>query len=333
MILKGVYSLAIDAKVSFMNMAEKRLKDEVTANVMTKVMSILSDVMQSFDFRETTEFDGTDDLLSCYIDALRVQGRTEKTIARYKYIITRLVDYLKKPIRQITVYHLRNYITERKNNGVADSTIEGEREVFSAFFNWLQRESLIEKNPTSNLGTVKCAKKEKKIFNEIDIAKLNSGCNTIRDKAIINFLSSTGCRISEMTSLNRDQVRFDSLECVVHGKGNKERIVYMSPVAGMYLKEYLQSRKDNEEPLFLGIRNERLQPGGVREMLNVIARKMGVDHVHPHKFRRTLATELSRKGMQIQEIARILGHDKLDTTMTYVILNNDDVRASYRKYA
>ena len=325
--------MAIDAKMNFLSYTEQRLKSDVTASVMTKVLAVMSDVMQSFDMREIEVLGGIDDLVQCYLDALRVQGRSEKTINRYKYVINRLLQYLKIPVRQITVYHLRNYIAERKNNGLADSSVENERQVFSAYFNWLQRESLIDKNPISNLGTIKVPKKEKKTFSEIEMAKLNAGCETIRDKAIINFLSSTGCRISEMTELNRNQIHFDTLECIVHGKGDKERTVYMSSVAGMYLKEYINSRKDDDEALFLGQRRERLQPGGVRIMLNTLAKRTGVEHVHPHKFRRTLATELSRKGMQIQQISRILGHDKIDTTMKYVILNNDDVRASYRKYA
>lgn len=325
--------MAIDAKVGFLNETERRLSTEVTADVMARVRSILADIMEQYDILDVSGSDERDDLIECYIDALRVQGRSEKTLARYRYVIGKLLDYLKIPVRKITVYHLRNYIAYRKQNGIKDSTMEGEREVFTAYFNWLQRESLIDRNPTANLGTVKCAKKEKKTFTEIDIAKLNSGCKTVRDKAILNFLSSTGCRISEMTELDRTSVDFNSLECVVHGKGNKERVVYLSQVAGMYLKEYLFQRTDSDNALFIGMRDERLQPNGVRIMLKTLANKVGVEHVHPHKFRRTLATELSRKGMPIQEIAKILGHDKIDTTMQYVVLNKDDVKASYRKYA
>jgi site-specific recombinase XerD len=136
-----------------------------------------------------------------------------------------------------------------------------------------------------------------------------------------------------MTGLNRDAVNFESLECVVHGKGNKERTAYMSEVAGMLLQEYLASRKDFNQALFVGQRKERLQPGGVRAMLKVLAKEVGVDHVHPHKFRRTLATDLARHGMPIQEIANILGHEKIDTTMKYVVLNKEDIKTSYRRYA
>ena len=326
--------MAIDAKVSFMNMAEKKMSAEITADTMSKVMRIIADVLEGYEMREVISFiDQTDDLLTCYLDALKVQGRSEKTISRYRYVIGRTMKEIGVPTRRVTVYHLRAYLAKRQENGIMDTSIESERQTLSAYFNWLQRENLIDKNPVSNLGTVKVAKREKKTLTDIELARLNNSCETVRDKAIINFLASTGCRISEMTDLNRDQIRFDSLECVVHGKGNKERVVYLSPVAGMYLKEYIASREDDEEALFMGQRKERLQPGGVRIMLKTLAKKAGVENVHPHKFRRTLATELSRKGMSIQEVARILGHDKIDTTMKYVMLNDDDVRASYRKYA
>jgi site-specific recombinase XerD len=128
-------------------------------------------------------------------------------------------------------------------------------------------------------------------------------------------------------------VDFNSLECVVHGKGNKERTVYLSEVAGMFLSEYLNSRKDFSQALFVGKRKERLQPGGVRAMLKELAATTGVDHVHPHKFRRTLATELARHGMPIQDVARILGHEKIDTTLKYIVSNKEDIKSNYRRYA
>ena len=179
----------------------------------------------------------------------------------------------------------------------------------------------------------KRAKKEKKTYSGVDLERLNLECRTVRDRAIISFLSSTGCRISEMTGLDRAAVDLEKLECVVHGKGAKDRTVYLSDVAGMLISQYLAERKDDNPALFVGCRNERLQPGGVRIMLKAVAKRAGVDHVHPHKFRRTLATELSRKGMPIQEVANILGHEKIDPTMKYVILNKDDVKSSYRRYA
>ena len=166
-----------------------------------------------------------------------------------------------------------------------------------------------------------------------ELERLNRCCTNRRDRAILHFLRSTGCRISEVTELDRSVVNIESLECVVHGKGNKERTVYLDDVAGMVLAEYLDSRTDDNPALFVNRYKERMQPGGVREMLNKLAEAAGVDHVHPHKFRRTLATNMSRHGMPIQEVAKILGHEKLDTTMKYVVLNKDDVKASYRRFA
>lgn len=158
-------------------------------------------------------------------------------------------------------------------------------------------------------------------------------CKTIRDRAILAFMLSTGCRISEMCQLNRDDVDLNTMECRVLGKGNKERIVFLDQVAAMLLREYLAQRKDDSPALFVGRLTNRLSPNGVRKMLSNISSASTVDHVHPHKFRRTLATSLIRHGMPIQEVAAILGHDKLDTTMQYVVLDKTDVKNSYRRYA
>lgn len=326
--------MAIDAKVDFLRQTEQALADKVTVSDMAQIMNVISDVLQGYDMRSIEVWeDRNDDLLSCYLAAMRVECRSEKTIARYEYVIRRMMEFVTVPTRRITVHHLRNYLAHEKERGVADSTLEGTRQIFSAYFNWLQRESLIEKNPTANLGTVKVAKKEKLRYTEIEMEKLNQNCETIRDRAILHFLASTGCRISEMTELNRDDVDLEKLECVVHGKGNKERTVFLSEVAGMIIREYLDGRKDDSEALFIGRIGERLQPGGVRFMLNELAKRAGVEHVHPHKFRRTLATELTRRGMPIQEVAKILGHEKIDTTMRYLDMNNETVKANYRRYA
>lgn len=326
--------MAIESKVDLMRDLEMLLADKITAADLNHVLKAAADVLDGYDVQRAKAFDNEkDDLLICFVAAMKVECRSQKTIDRYVYIIRRLMEFVKVPTRRVTVYHLRSYLAAEKERGIADRTLEGYREIFSAYFNWLQRESLIEKNPTVNLGAIKVAKKEKKTYSEIDLEKLNHNCKSIRDRAIINFLSSTGCRISEMIELNRNDVRIQDLECVVHGKGNKERTVYLSPVAGMLLDQYLRTRTDDDPALFINKRRERLMQNGVRVMLKKLAKAAGVDHVHPHKFRRTLATDLSRHGMPIQEVASILGHEKLDTTMKYVILNKDDIRSSYRRYA
>ena len=323
----------IDAKVSFMTLVEEQMAGTLTVEQMKTLHTVCSAVLDRFDLVELNTNDEKDDLIDCYVAAMKVECRSQKTIDRYVYIIGNLMKYAKVPTRRISVYHLRNYLAHEKERGICENTLEGYREVFSAYFNWLQRESLIEKNPCANLGVIKVPKKEKQAYTNADLEKLNWFCQDTRDRAILHFLRSTGCRISEVTELNRDAVNLDSLECIVHGKGNKERTVYLDEVAGMLLTEYLNERTDDHPALFIGKKKERLQPGGVRCMLKKLAARAGVDHVHPHRFRRTLATDLARHGMPIQEVAKVLGHEKLDTTMGYVVLNKDDIKASYRRYA
>ena len=322
----------IDAKVSFMSQMEAGMADTLTVEQMKKMQTVGYAILDKFDLVELEDEMEQDDLLDCYVSAMKVECRSQKTIDRYVYVIGRMMEFVKVPTRRVSVYHLRNYLTHEKERGICEQTLEGYREIFSAYFNWLQRESLIDRNPCVNLGVIKVPKKEKKTYTDAELERLNWFCGNIRDRAILHFLRSTGCRISEITGLNRDQVNLELLECVVHGKGNKERTVYLDEVAGMLLAEYLNGRIDDVPALFINKQHDRLNPGGVRAMLNKLAEKAGVDHVHPHKFRRTLATDLARHGMPIQEVAKVLGHEKLDTTMKYVVLNKDDVKASYRRY-
>lgn len=321
-------------KAIFLKEFEQELSDSVTASTMSKILSIASDILGGYDLVKTSDdTSDKDDLLSAYVSAMKIQGRSSKTIARYIYVIKRMMKSVNVSTHQITVYHLRRYLSDEKERGINDSTLEGTRQIFSAYFNWLQREGLIRQNPTVNLGSIKCQKKVKQTYSDVDIECLKYKCSNIRDRAIVCFLLSTGCRISEMTQLNRDDVNLTTLECTVLGKGNKERVVFLDAVAGMLIKEYLDSRKDDNPALFSGKGSERLTPGGVRFMLRNLAKSCGLENVHPHKFRRTLATNLIRHGMPIQEVASILGHDKLDTTMQYVVLDKSEVRNSYFRHS
>ena len=326
--------MAIEAKIVLLSELERALSDKLTAANMSTVLSILSDKLTKFNI-ESLDVDENqnDDLLEAFLNALAVEGRSPKTIQRYRYIIGRMRNALKVPTKNITVFHLRRYLTDEKARGISDRTLEGIRQTFSSFFNWLQREGLIETNPTANLGAIKYTKKQKDLYSEADIEKMKFGCRSIRDRAILCFLKATGCRISEMTQLNRDDVDLINLECKVLGKGNKERIVFLDQIAAMTIEKYLNTRTDDYPALFIGKGSERLQPNAVRKMLTQLGQNSNVEHVHPHKFRRTVATNLIRHGMPIQEVAAILGHDKLDTTMQYVVLDKTDVKNAYRKYA
>ena len=331
--------MSMEAKVSFLNEAEKALSTEITAADLVNVMRIIADVFQGYDITKLqTGAVEVDDLLDCYLNAQKVRGLSEKTIERYRYVIGKLMKGVNVPTRQLTVHHVRGWMAKEQSRGIGDNTLRGDRSIFLAYFGWLHREGLIERNPVGNLEPIKCPKKQKKVYSAVDLEKLDDECDetnfryALRNRAIVSFLESTGCRISEMTGLDREDVNLNTLEVVVNGKGNKQRKVYMSEVTGMLLQEYLDSRKDVEKCLFVGAKLERLKPGGVRAMLNKLAVRAEVEHVHPHKFRRTLATNLNRRGMPIQQVAAILGHEKLDTTMQYVVLNDEDTKNSYRRF-
>ena len=324
--------MAIEAKASFLKQAEKRLSTEITADTMAKVLSIMADVLEGFEMREINIEAEADDMLESFIQALDVQGRSKKTISHYRLVIEKLMSEVNVPTRRITVYHLRGYLAKKKEEGLKDSTLAHFREVFSSYFGWLHREGLIENNPIVNLGTLKVAKEAKKVFTDIDMERMRQGCKRLVDKAIICFLSSTGCRVGELVGLNRDSLDLENLECIVRGKGNKERTVYLDTVTAMYVRNYLSTRHDDNPALFVGRTGERFLTGGIRDMLKRLEAVSGVEHVHPHKFRRTLATNMSKRGMPIQTIASILGHEKIETTMEYIVLNKDDNRLKYRQY-
>ena len=324
--------MAIEAKVSYLRNLEKRLGAVLTVDMMTRVLSMASDVMGGYDMREVSMEEEGEDMLQCYLQALDVQGRSRKTILHYKGILGQMLAELKTPVRRITVYHLRSFLARKKEAGLKDSTLSHLRSVLSSYFGWLYREGLIDRNPVTNLGTIKVAKENKVIFSEIDMEKMRQGCKRIVDKAIICFLASTGCRVAELVGLNIAAVDLENLECVVRGKGNKERTVYMDSVTAMYIRNYLAARTDHNEALFVNRLGDRFETGGIRDMMKRLEEYSGVKKIHPHKFRRTLATNLHKRGMPIQTIAAILGHDKIETTMEYIVLNRENTKLQYRQF-
>lgn len=326
--------MPIEAKTLLLNRMESALSDLLSVTQLNHVIDALSGELVNYhvEHRESNA-NLPDDCLDIFLSAKGIEGRSPKTLERYRYIIGKLTEATNVNTKEITVFHIRRYLTDLRNRGVSDSTLEGERQVFSSYFNWLQRENLISTNPCANLGAIKYQKKVKLAYTDVDLEMMKTNCRTTRDKAIICFLLSTGCRISEVTQLNRDDVDLIKRECKVLGKGNKERIVYIDSLTAMMLQEYLASRTDSYKALFVGKGTERLKPGGVRFILKKIQKKAHIETtVHPHRFRRTLATNLIHRGMPIQEVAKILGHEKLDTTMKYVCINDPDIKYSYNKY-
>ena len=331
--------MAIEAKAGFLNRVEQAISGEVTAAAMPRILARIADLMQMYEISERLREDAdeeTDDMLKAFLDAMRVKGLSPKTIRRYEYILGRMLKDVKVSCRQITVYHLRDWLAREQRRGLNASTLDGFRQIFSAYFGWLFREGLIERSPTINLAPIKVPKKKRKVFTPVELDKLHKAVfGNIRDMAIISFLESSACRVSELCELNKEDLDLERGEVVVHGKGDKERLVLLSDVAVYHLRLYLKERKDWNEALFVSEKNaeRRLTPDGIRVMLKRVGRRAGVENVHPHKFRRTWATNAARHGMPIHEISAILGHEKVDTTMKYVILNDNDLRNSYRKYA
>lgn len=328
--------MSIADKQMFINSMIEELSKSCTLSQIELVKSALQTVSADYDIitLQTAESKlAQSDLLDAFIAAKEIEGRSSKTTTRYRYIINRLIQAAGVPLESINVYHIRKHLMEEKQRGVSDSTLKGYREIYSSTFGWLHKEGLIQRNPIANVGPIKCEKKIRKPYSDIDIEKLKECCSNDRNKAIFFFLLSTGCRISEMCELNRDDIKLQTLECIVHGKGNKQRTVYMSDVAAMMLGRYLDSRSDNDPALFIGKRSNRITPNGVRCMLKTVAAKANVPNVHPHRFRRTLATNLIDRGMPVQDVAFILGHEKLDTTMKYIYIAQDNVKNEYKKYA
>ena len=309
----------------------------VCAENMDEVMASLSEKIgrYSIDFDEIPSGSDseTEDFLRAFLSAKEVEGRSPKTIARYDYICRKALGKMGVPIREVSVFHLRKYLADEKARGLSDSTLDGNRECLSSLFGWLHKEGLLKSDPTANLGAIKVQKKVRKPYSQTDIERLKEHCKSSRDKAIICLLMSTGCRIGEVCSLNQDAIDFTSKEITVLGKGNKERTVFLDDVTIMVLKRYFSERKDNMDALFIGRKHERLTPGGVRNMLRNLANAAGVENAFPHRFRRTLATNLIDHGMEIQNVAQILGHERLDTTMKYIYTDKGNLKNLYRRYA
>ena len=330
-----VIRLSIATKQYLVNQVCNDLGRYLTANDLNTVQDCLNNALTMYDVENID--DGrmdvaTEEYLNAFISAKSIEGRAKSTIDRYQYIISSMFTEINVPISQVTIFHLRSYLMSKKSRGISDSTLESIRSVMCTFFGWLHKEGLIKVNPCDNLAPIKCQKKVRTPYSSTDIERLKEACKSDRDVAIVLFALATGCRVSEICALNRDSIDFSRHECKVLGKGNKERIVFIDDVTAMHLQRYLQTRNDRSEALFPSKRSDRITPGGIRCMLRQLSKVTGVENVHPHRFRRTLATNLINHGMAIQEVASILGHDKLDTTMKYVYLDKDNVKSAYCRY-
>ena len=274
-------------------------------------------------------------MVSVFISAKRIEGCSEKTLSYYQKTIGDMLTAVNKPFQCVTTDDIRQYLTtyqkQRKSSKV---TIDNIRRILSSFYSWLEDEDHIVKSPVRRIHKVKTAKVIKDTYTDEALEQMRDNCNSLRDLAIIDLLASSGMRVGELVALNRDDINFTERECVVFGKGNKERLVYFDARTKLHLKNYLNSRTDDSPALFVTLRSphNRLQIGGIEMRLRQLGRRLAIPKVHPHKFRRTMATAAIDKGMPIEQVQQLLGHQKIDTTMHYAMVKQQNVKLAHRKY-
>ena len=323
------YKILKDFEIILKNNIESK---ESFERIMQRVEFMLHDydvVPKSYEL--TCYTDENLRILKRYKSCLMVEGKSEKTIEAYEYRIRHLIRTTNMRLRDVGPYDIRYYLAMLKNTGCCNRTLDVVRCYISSFYKWAVLEGIIDKSPCDPIKPIKYTEEIKESFSDVDIEKLRSGCKNLKERAIVELLLSSGVRVSELVNMNIDDIDFrNNIVHVRHGKGDKERITYMSPVASYYVLKYIESREDNYVELFRS-RKGKLSDGGVRYLLKSIGDEVGVYNVHPHRFRRTFATTLNNKGMPIQSIQHLMGHTKMDTTMIYVNVSDQIVHAEYQK--
>ena len=274
-------------------------------------------------------------LLEKFIAAKRIEGRTRPTLLYYESTIRHLLNDIPGSLLNFTAEDIRDYLSVFQQKRQSSSvTVNNIRRIFSSFFSWLEQEDYIIKSPMRRIHKVKTGTRVKSTISDEEMETLRDHCDNKRDLAMIDFLASTGIRVGELVRLNRTDINFNERECIVSGKGNKQRIVYFNARAKTHLLNYLGERTDENPALFVSLHQptERLRISGVETRLRKLGRETGVMHVHPHKFRRTLATAAIDRGMPVEQVQRLLGHVKIDTTMQYAMVNQNNVKMSHRRY-
>lgn len=279
--------------------------------------------------------ESSQDLLALFLTAKGVEGCSPKTIEYYEATLRHMDKSLANPYTQIESDDLRRYLSDYETErGSSKVTIDNIRRIMSSFFSWLEDEDYIVKSPVRRIHRVKTAQITKETLSDEELETLRDACESKRDLAVVDLLASTGMRIGELIRLNVADVNLQERECIVTGKGNKQRPVYFDARAKLHLAEYLETRADNNSALFVSLDSKarRITVGGMELRLRNLGKKVGVSRVHPHKFRRTLATHAIDKGMPIEQVQKLLGHAKIDTTMHYAMVNQNNVKASHRRY-
>ncbi|MFU0539581.1 site-specific tyrosine recombinase/integron integrase [Gardnerella vaginalis] len=273
--------------------------------------------------------------LNNFLSAKRIEGCSEKSLTYYRATIEVMTTKIKKNVREMETDDLRTYLTEyQQEKNSSKVTVDNIRRILSSFFSWLEDENYILKSPARRIHKVKAALTIKETYTDEALEKMRDSCEELRDLALIDILASTGMRVGELVLLNRDDINFEERECVVFGKGSKERMVYFDARTKIHLLTYLQRRTDDNPALFVSLRSphERLKIGGVECRLRELGNKLNIEKIHPHKFRRTLATMAIDKGMPIEQLQQLLGHKRIDTTLQYAMVKQSNVKLAHRKY-
>lgn len=302
-----------------------------------KLQMILQCALFNYDVTENENRDSSTDqnLVEVFLAAKRIEGCSEKSLKYYQSTIQSMLNDVGKGVKYIVTDDIRNYLTRYQEQKQSSRvTIDNIRRILSSFFAWLEDEDYILKSPVRRIHKVKTITNIKETYTDEDLEKMRDNCTELRDLAIIDMLASTGMRVGEMVLLNRADINFAERECVVFGKGSKERVVYFDARTKIHLQKYLSSRTDQNSALFVSLKapHERLRIGGIEVRLREMGKKLDIYKVHPHKFRRTLATMAIDKGMPVEQLQRLLGHQKIDTTMQYAMVKQSNVKNAHRKY-
>ena len=312
----------INEMADVLNIAQLRKLQEV----MLKHLSENNASKEPIDNRE---------YLRLFLEAKHIEGCSDRTIAYYRATIEHFFITVTEPVRKITTEIIRTYLVEyQKRNNCSKVTVDNVRRNISSFFSWLEEEDYILKSPMRRIHKIRSEKVVKQVISDESVEKLRDNCSQARDLAIIDLLYSTGIRVGELVNLNIKDIDFEHRECIVLGKGNKERKVYFDAKAKIHLQDYLKERTDNNDALFVTLDepHNRLKISGVEIRLRELGRKLNLEKIHPHKFRRTMATRAIDKGMPIEQVQKLLGHSQIDTTMQYAIVNQNNVKASHQRY-
>lgn len=323
-------------KEQFINDVLTEMMDYLNNDGLKRLQESLTLVIGRYNFSmDSVENRNDANYVETFLAAKRIEGCSEKTIKYYGNTIRAMLQATGKPANQVVTEDIRKYLSEyQASNDLSRVTIDNVRRILSSFYSWLEDEDYIIKSPVRRIHKIKTTQNIKMTYTDEELELLRDNCKECRDLALIDLLASTGMRVGELVQLNRYDIDFNEQECKVFGKGNKERIVYFDARAKLHLYEYLKSRSDNNEALFVSLRKpcKRMNIGGIESRLRKMGDELNVEKVHPHKFRRTLATRAIDKGMPIEQLQHLLGHKRIDTTLQYAMVKQSNVKNSYRKY-